>query len=521
MSDWSFDHLDTRSYRSHGGGSRRRKSRRGFKALLLLAALCAIWVWWTTRDLYTVEQFIPKEAAFHACFPDFLERRAAIADSKVWELGANDARIAPVRAMLANDFGQAEWLVNNVFQGPAHLFGSDLQEFGDTVLVTRMSRIGAIIEKAHTFYPGIDSVRTESGRRLRLNVAQHLYYTVCGRVLLVSKSQEALENALTLGPERRAEDIPDENENTDLWGYLDCARMQPLGGYFQGARFSARWLPKALRFSWTGTLQPAWQERLNLIASNTAPASLPVPADGMVAISGNLGKNLDALWTGLGTISGQQAAFDRVAETAFSYFQSEPEWTALAQDLAQNLGPVFTLSWSAIDQNALLPMPELLATFAVPEGKQEVWFGDVSTRNNELPPDASVPRFDEKHRLIWLPLPGGAPLEPALAPHGEQVIFATNRVEAVRLLSAPAEVKALPLQANLYVRLQPYEVAKSLSDAALQFAELGLLRGYTADTFKQAVAPWLDHTNKVHDVAAYFTVEDGRLSMEMEIEMTQ
>ncbi len=503
---------------------RRRQQRKTLLRILLAAVLLLILLClWSTRNSYSLAGFIAKEQACHWCAPDFLHRREAIAASTTWDVLPDNSPLKKIHRAMGGNFGKAEWLINNIFQGPVHVVCQDPESFRDVVLATYMSRTGSIAEKIYRFLPGVKNHRIDNVKLTHL-VNEGLYYVVRGRALLVSPSAEALARALNLSPdqaigEAALESITNEARNCDALCVLSPTSDQKTGALVREARIALRWLPGALRLSADADLSAAWKLRLTPLFKNAPVTSLRVPHDGPLAFSCNFAKQLPALWSTLDIAFGDLLPLSTIPEQMNALWGAAEPWPTFIPALARQLGPDFTLTWCGIDQNAIFPTPELVGQFACPAGELQPMMMELPPSSGPATPEDSTPCYDPEKSIVYIPTIGAPAFQPMLALRGDDVFFSTSHTQAQHFLPQPAREDTLPQPANLYVRLQPKAALQALYDAAEPFAQMGMIRGYDASSFTALAEPWLTKSSMVHDVAAYLSYVDEHLQCQIEIEM--
>lgn len=505
--------------------SRRRRGarKRLFRGLAILALAVLVWAWWTTRDVYSLGALIPNNQAYYLCAPDFLQRRASIAASTAWDAVPEDSPLRKVRGALSNRFGQAEWLVNNVFQGPVYLSGQDLEQFGDVLFATRMSRIGALTEKVYSFFPSVKSERIEGTRLRRLEYAG-FYYAVRGRILAISRSATALAHALSLPPgqalgEEALAGIAARDGEGDIVCAVHPSGTNALGTVVDDARITMQWLPRAFRIRVEGTPRPEWRDRLAPLLDGVHPQPLQAPLDGLVSVSGNLEKTLPELWQAAASVWGESFPLASLPDYLAIPFRKTEEWNAFAENLAGHLGPAFRVTLGAIDQNAMLPTPEFAALLEVAEDDPPAWPPEVPASSESLAPEDPTPRYDAEHQRLTIPTVDGPSLQPTLAPYGGGLLASTSSALADSILATTPNEEMLPQPANLFVRIQPHPTLEAFYAAALQFVQLGVVRNYDPASFEALVSPWLQQTGQIHSILASVSHEEGSIRLDMELAM--
>ena len=505
--------------------SRRRKQRRTrlFAVCIVLAVLGAVWAGWTTRDTCEMGALIPKDDAYQVFVPDLLEKRSHMAESAVWDLLPEAHPLREFRTQLENNFGLPEWMVNNGLQGLVHLSGNQLSGFGDVLVATRITRIGALAEQFRSLFPGLHREEAGGLRIYRIEPA-NLFYARRGRILLLSPSRESVVRALTLTDDEAVGEAALQDEaariggNDLLWAFRFTGENHTAWGFSEGS-LALQWRPQALRMTWDGVLAPEWRTRFAPLLENAAPSELQAPAPGPIALSANLGKPLPTLWEGLAAATGQTPAFESLRLWAVSFFAQDDAWIGFAQALAGQMGPAFTLSWCGIDANEMLPAPEFSARFDTDAAHIGELLAALPPAPEGLSPEDPTPRWNPETGLLSIPAVGGPSIEPCFALQDGQVLFSTSRTVAETELASPAPRQTLPQQGNLYVRAVPHQGLSLLMDAARPFVEMGFVRGHTLESFEAMVEPWFEYAAKIHDVSAYAAQKEGALEIRVEVEM--
>ncbi len=503
---------------------RRRNKRKGlFRAVTALFFATLLWSWWSTRDVHSLGALLPNDQAYYLCAPDFLQRRAAIAESAAWNAVPESSSLHTIRQALSNRFGQAEWLVNNVFQGPVYLSGQDLDKFSDVLFATRMSRIGALAEKAFSLFPSVKNKKVGEVR-LRYIESSGYYYAVRGRILLVSRSDAALAGALTLPAERMlGEDalaaLATREGDADLVCTFHSSGSEWVANVVENAQFSAQWLPRAFRIHFQGSPRQEWRERLAPLLEGVTPQPLPAPLDGLISVSCNFEKTLPQLWTGIATAWGDSFPLASVPDFVATPFRKTEAWSAFGDNLARHLGPAIRLTLGAVDQNAMLPTPEFAAQCQLIADDTPAWPPEIEADPAGYTPEDMTPRFDKESQRLTIPTVDGPSLQPTFAAYGDGVFVSTSSALAEAILAVPPKEDILPQPANLFVRIQPHATLDAFYNGALQFVQLGLVRNYDPATFEAAVTPWLRQCEQVHSIVASASYEDGTIRLDAELSM--
>lgn len=501
--------------RSTTFGGRRRRWRTLRRGIVVIMGLVVLWAWWVTRDRFPMGQLIPAQQAYECCIGDPLGKRTTLAQSQLWSLAPQKGSLAKVPELLANNFGLPEWVLNNLIYGLCHISGNDLREFHDPLFVTRMSRIGCLLEKAHHFIAGIEK-DCAGGLNLRVVPSARLFYAVRGRVLLLSPSREALIHALTLteeqaiGRESLAKQVR-EMGSEGLSARVNFRESDPLGDIFESARIDLQVRVENVRLVCQSTLRSAWKERFAVLLEAATPQSLQQPPDGYLMVSANFGKSITEVWAGV-----QQALGDAFPRDLLAVAAAKPELAILAE-CAKMLGPGFRLSWVGVDQNEMLPMPELAGVFDTNAEQARALLAMIPAPPEGTPPWASYPRYDAESGIAFLPLIGGPSIQPSMAVHGNGLLASSSRTVLEKLLAQSAGNETLPQPGNLFVRFKPAPAWQCLAETAMPFVEFRLVRGYTPETFKQFADSWSATIQRFNDVSLLAAHEQGVIHAELDV----
>ncbi|MCL4695274.1 MAG: hypothetical protein KJ060_22520, partial [Candidatus Hydrogenedentes bacterium] len=145
-----------RNYTGQAGSLRsrpRRFRRRGlFTRVFLPGVLVLLAVlWWMTRDTYRFAQCIPAGQRLTVIVDDPLTARDRLFQSRVWRaIPEGWTPISDPNHALSN-FGIPQWVLNNLFHNRAIVTGNEVGETNDLVLLSRMTRVGTLLERFHGF----------------------------------------------------------------------------------------------------------------------------------------------------------------------------------------------------------------------------------------------------------------------------------------------------------------------------------------------------------------------------------
>ena len=178
--------------------STRRGRRRGgfpFKRLaFLLLLLLAGAAYWISRDTHPLHSLIPSQQKYSVVLRDILKNRAELAESAVWDTLPPESGSGKITQALRGELGLPEWMARNIIVDDCYISGNDLRDFSDVLCVTKMTRIGTLVEQLHWVTSRIRR-DTAGGLGLRHVPNAGMFYAVRGRILLISPSRDALVNA--------------------------------------------------------------------------------------------------------------------------------------------------------------------------------------------------------------------------------------------------------------------------------------------------------------------------------------
>jgi hypothetical protein len=505
-------------------GSRRRR-RRGSGVSWLLTFLVFLlilgWMMWTSRDSYPLERMVPQKQAYYLYVADFLGRRETVAESGVWDLFPEGHGIRKFQGQLKENFDLPSWVANNVAYGPIVVSGNDLETFSDPLLATKMSRTACILEKLRYFFPDVEE-DLAGGLSIQSVENGAFYYAVRGRILLASLSRSALVSALTLSEsdaletEHIAQRLSQDTASDVLW---DMWFPEETGaGYaFDEGHVALNLRQDSLGVSATVHLRPSWQEHFTALMNNASPTNLPAPAPGPIALSVNFGIPLNQLWNGLDQALGETVDLSASALWLQSSVAGDSDtlnsFLAAAPAL---LGPGIGLTVNGIDDNAMVPMPELTAIVEADTATLEAAMDTLPLPTGDQP---ALLAYRADDRMLWVPMVGGPSLEPTAVLVGDKVLLSSSHSVATALLDENFSPDDLPEKGNLYVSVDPNTALLEFKKAALPFLELGLLRDYSMESFEAAVGPWTEVTAKIDHLSLYAGHDKGIIQVQAALQL--
>lgn len=490
-----------------------------------IALFLAFWFLWTTRDSYPMRGLIPADQTYHVFVTGLLTKRQNIAASPVWTLAPETSSAAKVPALLQDNFGMPDWVLNNIAYGASHISGHDAGTFGDVLFVTKMSRIGCLVERFHRFVGVSDDYA--GGLELRYLPDAGVYYAVRGRMLIASPSRETVVRSLTLRPDEAIANDElmkgtREAGDTDLCGRFLLRPEDPAGDVLTQLRVVARMEPAGVAVVIQGTLREPWRARLAGILDNAKPVDLEMPSEGLFEVSANFGCVLSEFSKGIVQAIDETG---RLSESCATYITSPPG------DLPPGIGPIvaqvlspagpgWRVCWRGIDINEMFPTPELVGTVDMaPEMVEEIFSALPKPPATSFPWDP-WPRIDETHRLLYVPALGGPAIEPCAAAYGGKLLISTSRRAAESVFAtSPTSAEMLPEKGNLFLRLRPFPAMKAVTDAGLELARNHLITGQTAESFPAVAAAWLERAERIHEISLLAAHQDGEISLKCRVVM--
>jgi len=494
-----------RNYSGSGGQVRpgKWKSRGGcLRQSIILTVILLAALWWITRDTDDVAAFMPAGLRYNVVVADPVNGRERMVSSAVWNAWPDIASRERLLQHFRQDPGLPQWVMNNLVTERLYLFGDDVRAFSDVLAITRMSRIGALLEKFHSLSGSVTNDYA-GGLRLRHAADDGVYYAVRGRVLLISPDRDALIRSLTLRQGAAIDEMTQEELERpgaeDFRGTVQLAADDPLGDSFESIAFAVRIDDDQAYAKCHAVIRDTARPRFGPLLNGTKPYPLEVPLPGAIELSANFGKPVREVWASLG----------EALESAWLNAAQWQKWEAGADDgaptnaqfvtgLTGPLGPGIRLSCTGIDLNEMAPMPILVGAVQNPPG------GLPALDTLPPPPPGakpwdSYPRYDAEKKLAHIPLIGGGSLHPAAALTGRHLIVSTN-FDAAETAASSVPSGTLPEEGNVYIRVQPKPVIEGLTGALRQFAEVGMLRGYTLESFDAAAETWTASASRVHEL---------------------
>ena len=491
------------------------------RVILPGAVLVLVIFLWVTRDSYDVAECLPAGQGFSLVISEPLSSLDRAGQSRLWKAvpAAWSQQISAQR--MAQQTGMPDWVVNNLFHDRLFLFGNDTQHFGDVVAITRMTRIGTLLERFHRIAPGIERDYA-GGLFLRKVTDSQIFYAVRGRLLILSPSRNALIHSLTLTPEDTlAEEAVanlTQSGTEDLRGVLTLGPEHPLGQYFHQIAFALRIDGDVAHAKCRGELKPEWKSSHGTLFEKARPVPLGVPPSGMVEVSANFGIPVAQLWPALGALYPAE-------------WMSKEQWDAWAAPSADGTirasqfitglvgdkGPGVRLSLTGIDTNEMLPMPLLVGTLDGNVSGLKTLFQAIPAPPEGVMAWDAYPRYDDAKGMVRVPCIGGPSLEPCAAVVGDTLLVSTSRSAAEQVIASAPPSGNVPGEGNLFVRIRPSTLVERLVETGRLFVAFDGLRGYTPESYEAAATEWLASANAVDEISALASVQGDNLEVELRV----
>ncbi len=504
------------------GPNPRRKRGSWLRIILVCAFIFSVAGFFAvTRDSYPLAHLVPSNAKYGVVVTGLVGSRGEVAQSAVWKALPPALGLGNVPRLLGENTVLPEWVLNNLLGDLCYAQGNDVKTFRDLVFISRMTRVGKLITVADRLIPGIHGDHA-GGLRLRRLGDAGPYFATRGRLLAISPSRDALIRVLTLeAKESAAQEILlaslGKAGAEHIRGSVRLEPSDPMGSYLQSVGFAARIEPDAARVKFRLALSADLSQRLAPLLEGLETKPLPEPIPGLIAISANFGKPIAEVWAAVGSvlpypvISKEQ--WDRWAQIGPS---GQPTLPQMATNLLGPTGPGFRLSLCRVDQNEVLPLPILAGFF---EAQPDKLLQSVAASWPPLPekllPWDSIPRYETDKARMRLPMVFGPSLELTAGAAGQYLLMSTSRTEYEALTTTPPPAATLSEQGNLYLRVQPVDCVKTVAEAGRQFAEVGLLKGYTLDQYNSVVAEWLNQAQALGPISGLAAYSKGEVTVDI------
>jgi len=514
-----------RSYSNSGRvGFDAPSSRGGWlrRIILVFLAIGLIWMYWTTRDTYPIERLVPRDQTFHLQAEHLLSSRLKAASSPLWNLGLLPEQYKTIPGWLGNDFGQPDWVLNNLVSDVCYVSGKDFNTFSDLLVVTRMSRIGCLIERYHRF---VDVIEDEyaGGLQLRRMANTDTYYAVRGRTLVFSPSREALIAALSQRKEDSVESLEDAVSATggDVQGRIVLPETDPLGKYFERADFVLTFSPSSIAFACRGKVRTAWRDALDALTTGAGSRGLVVPNEGAFVLAGDFGAPMPDVYRLLDEIStGSLSAYVQALPVLKHVPPAESAlWSSLAEAILQDMGASFALRWTGFDVDGAVPLPLLeLILKSSNAGIQDILLATPVLAAGERPA-AGLPYRDPDTATVHCPIGWGGIVEPVVESSGTGLRIALHPEHLNALGPITRGTNSSQETGQLFLRIRPTEALALIREGGLPYARAGLLRGQTEESFLAVMNSARDGIQQFEEARLTASYEAGALSIEAVIDL--
>lgn len=490
--------------------------------VLLAIGTAVVWLYWATRDTFPMERLMPRDQTYHLRAEHVLTSRQRAADLTLWNVGLLPEQYQDIPVWLRSTFGLPEWVLNNLVSDVCYVSGKDLDGFSDLLVVTRMSRIGCLLERYHGFMDGIER-EYAGGLNLRKLIEIDAYYAVRGRTLVFSRSRAALVDALTLRETDAVEALDDmiPVEGGDVQGRVLFDGDDPLGRYIAQSEFGLSFAPTAIQFSSRSRVRPEWVPQLNDIAPPGSGQTLAVPAQGGVVLAGDMNASLPVVWETVDAMSDGGLSDFAAHWTALVATDSATDTSsvALLEILRANLGSAFAMRWNAIDVNGIIPLPELQLYLETAGDAAVAALDNVPPLPPGEAPSDWTPYADAETAFVHCPIGWGSIIEPSLIPVDRGVLAVLHPTHLRRLLATGAVNEMTAESGHLFLRIRPEEALELLREGGGVLAASGVIPGQTPETFASSMDEAVLGTRQIREIRLTAAYEAGVVRVDLVIEL--
>lgn len=490
-------------------GSRAKTRRRAWRSIVWIVLLGGGFFIWFTRDSVPIPTLVPEGVGYQIVFPEPFAATGVMSDSPFWSLLPEQwDMLAQVKAFLG-DADMPDWLLQNLTGTLCHISGNDMAHFSDAIVICQMTRVGKLVEMAHRFFPKIITDDFAGGLRLRNVLDGKLYYTVRGRLLIMSTSRDALIRRLVLPPaeyisdEQIKELLKDTGAST-LKGLVTPKSADTAPAFLQWAGFAGVADRQGAHFKFRITLAPPIYDRFAELLEGASAAPLILPPEAMLEISANFHKPLGTVLQTVQDLWMHESSSEIDSSEAPS---GQPDLVRQLEPFLQMLGPGFRIGWYGIDLNEMFPVPEIAGYFDGDPRALEGLFQMIPP----LPPNAHpwdpILQYDRDTRRAKLPLIGGPSLEPTFVLYDKGLFGSTSASLADKLLATPSSQNEPSKDGNLFIRLRPKALCNALVPVGELLAEQGLLKNYTKESFQDIAENWKKKTESAEEIALVLQVD--------------
>lgn len=500
---------------------RRQRRRRLVRGALIAVLAALIYIVWISRDTHPVSEFVAANQHLQVTAPHLTFARHRVGASRVWEGVPDDLMPVALPHVLGDSHGLPEWMISNLAGGGVILTANDVSGWNDFVFISRMTRVGCVLERALRLAP---STGTDwaGGLRLRYWKPQALYYAVRGRTLLASPSRAAIIDALTLEePERvKASTVEASLKRAgaeDFRGVWVLDEGTTLGHVVDRVRFAVRIEADEAYVKLQAAFRPEVAADLGAYWGNTSPQRLPQPFDGPMAVSANFGTDVEDTWAALSELF----SVPWLTREQWEQWRGEDDGQSAAAVLTGLLGPMgpsVRVTWQSLDLNEMAPTPILVGGVSGDRAQAERFLAALDGGSADSSRLRAGVFYDAEAGEVTAPLMSGSSMTPVGRWSDEGLVFCTSNAEGARLLGAedPATIQ-LDRPGNLYVRIRPLACTQLFVQAGRDLVQEGLIRGYTAQSYERASARWLETAGALELAEALATVNDQGVEADLYI----
>jgi len=508
----TYDNRGTR--RTLGRGLRR------FVVLLIVIVIAAgVWI---TRDTTPRWRLIPDGQKLTLIVHDPLERRDRIVQSGIWEALAPIEQAAEIRKELAAELPMPEWMLRNLMGEMVYLTANDLESLSDTIVVTRMSRVGTLVERLGYWFSADIESDPAGGLNLRRAPGGELFYAVRGRSLLLSPSRNALIHSLTLVEDAAVtpemfDELVGRNGSEDIRGAVRFDSDSLTGRVVDRVSFALRVDRDRVELRCRGNLTDEWRSRLEPLLANAEPTELLPPPEGPVQLAFNLGLATPELVAAMerAAIPDRPPQWWESLAAAGVDDEGKPGAGFFVSQLLRKTGPAAAVAIVGHDPHEVIPVPHFVAH--IQGGANTVRSaGLLLGGDNEVLTDVTAPVFDKERGTVTVPLVGGTSLHPTVAAYGEDLLIG-NSAPVIQNLAASPPPSNGPGPANVYAAIRPAACVDMARDLAMEFAKVGMLRGYTAESFEMEAERWRSTAAPIEQARLAASHEAGAIEVRVEI----
>lgn len=503
--------------------SRRERRRAMRNLILLITAVAGGWFFWVTRDNWPVARLVPKDPAFQICAMDLLMNRKEIAASRVWDLAPPNTGVKEARTALSGNFGLPEWMINNLMNGLGLISGADLRDPESAIFVTRISRIGRLLETFRGFAKIIED-DPAGGLDLRHVKAGDAYYAIRGRVLVASRSRAALVHALTMNEDETlsAEDFRAVQEATAGRNLLVTVRpdaKDPFGDAFERVEMTFALKQDAAQLECKAVPRASFAPALAAIFGDKPPALQP-PVQGLAEITGDFGRPFPEVYAGLLLGFPDNSLVQSARKAIEGFAQSAGDKAPMLAKALSGLGTGFSLSWTGIDPYEVIPAPQIIARIDAPQAAgYGVLLRAALKKQPEVNEAEQKPWFDDTTKIAQFPVFGGPSLHPAVTMRDQKIVITSSTTLAQDFVAGKVPMETEDAKGNLMLRIHAGPAAAAILDAGQEFADSGYLKGFTPESFRAFADDWKARAALMGDIYGLLQYANGTMQFRLTMTM--